>query len=340
MNRDFDFLQVNKAYSEADGRDPSFFEGKNHFALYPDAENEAIFRHVVTSGEPYFVAARPFTYPEHPELGTTYWDWSLQPVRDGQEQVEGLLLTLVDVTARRRAEEAVESQAQELARSNEELERFAYVASHDLRAPLRAIDNLANWLTEDEGESLSEQGRTYLQKLQGRVRRMEAMVEDLLEYSRAGRVRHEPVEVDTQALVQNIVEDLSPPLGFTVTADESLPRFTAERVPLETVLRNLIGNAIKHHEQPSEGMVTVRAVQRGRWIEFVVADNGQGIEGQYQERIFHLFQTLKPRDEVEGSGMGLAVVKKIVESRGGRVWVESAAGEGAAFYFTWPQSPG
>lgn len=340
MNTEFDFLRVNQAYSEADGRDPAFFEGKNHFVLYPDAENEALFRHVVASGEPLFVAAKPFAYPEHPELGTTYWDWSLQPVRDGQERVEGLLLTLVDVTARRRAEEAVENKAQELARSNEELERFAYVASHDLRAPLRAIDNLANWLAEDEGETLSEQGHTYLQKLQGRVRRMEAMVEDLLEYSRAGRMRHEPTQVDTRALVQAIVDDLSPPRGFTVTADESLPQFTTERVPLETVLRNLIGNAVKHHEHPGEGQVTVRATQRGQWVEFTVFDNGPGIEGQYQERVFQLFQTLKPRDEVEGSGMGLAVVKKIVESRGGSVWVESALGEGAAFHFSWPQTPG
>jgi signal transduction histidine kinase len=338
MNTDFDFVRVNQAYSHAEGQDPAYFEGKNHFALYPNAENEEIFRTVAATGEPYVAAAKPFIYPGRPDL-TTYWDWSLQPVRDAFGKVEGLLLTLVDVTAGKQAEQAVQRQAAELARSNQELERFAYVASHDLRAPLRAIDNLATWIAEDEGEALSATARSYLAKLRGRVRRMETMVEDLLAYSRAGRILHEPVAVDTGALVRDVVEIVAPPPGFTVDVVDPMPVLTTERVPLETIFRNLIGNALKHHDRPEAGTITVTAARHGAWCEFVVADNGPGIDPEYHDRVFQLFQTLKPRDEVEGSGMGLAIVKKLVESRGGRIWLASASGTGAAFHFTWPAAP-
>jgi PAS domain S-box-containing protein len=340
MNTNFDFLRVNEAYSQAEGQPPSFFEGKNHFELYPDDENEAVFRGVVETGEAYIATARPFQHAYAAQTKTTtYWDWSLQPVRDAHGQMEGLLLTLIDVTARKEAEQEVERQAEELARSNEELERFAYVASHDLRAPLRAIDNLATWIAEDEGESLSESARSYLDRLHSRIQRMQKMVEDLLVYSRAGREQHRPDKVGAAVLVRDIAELLSPPPGFLITAGESLPVLTTERVPLETVLRNLIGNAVKHHDRPQEGRVSVQAIPRGQWVEFVVADNGPGIAPQFHERVFEVFQTLKPRDEVEGSGIGLAIVKKIVESRGGRIWIESTRGEGAAFHFTWPASP-
>jgi PAS domain S-box-containing protein len=351
MDTGFNFLRVNQAYSELEGQLPTYFEGKNHFALYPNAENEAIFRQVVATGEPYFVSAKPFQYPYRPELGTTYWDWSLQPVRDGHGHIEGLLLTLIDVTARQQAEQEVKRQAEELARSNEELEqsnqeleRFAYVASHDLRAPLRAIDNLATWIAEDEAGSLSDTARAYLVKMRGRVRRMETMVEDLLTYARAGRRQEDQAAlVDTAALVRDVSDLLSPPAGFVVIADGSLPALVTERIPLETIFRNLIGNAIKHHHRPAEGKVTVRTENgmggdtqdHRQWFEFVVVDNGPGIDPHFHDRIFEIYQTLKPRDQVEGSGMGLAIVKKMVETRGGKIWVQSTPGEGAAFHFTW-----
>jgi PAS domain S-box-containing protein len=336
MDPGFNFLRVNQAYSQMEKQEPAYFEGKNHFVLYPNAENETIFRQVVETSEPYSVSARPFEHAFATGVTTTYWDWSLQPVRDAQGHIEGLLLSLVDVTARKQAELAVQRQADELERSNEELERFAYVASHDLRAPLRAIDNLATWIAEDEGESLSPTARGYLNKLRSRVRRMETMVGDLLAYSRAGREQHQPAQVDTAILVHGVAEILSLPAGFVVTADPTLPSIRTERVPLETVFRNLIGNAVKHHHQPDAGQVTVRAVEHGSWVEFIVADNGPGIDSAYHDRIFDIFQTLRSRDEVEGSGMGLAIVKKIVERRGGRIWVESLPGNGARFHFTWP----
>jgi signal transduction histidine kinase len=171
---------------------------------------------------------------------------------------------------------------------------------------------------------------------------MEKLLDDLLAYSRAGRHLHEPEWVDTAALARDVGFILAPPLGFTLQIQSPMPRLFAERVPLETVLRNLIGNAIKHHTQPTTGRVTIstqeRADAEGReWVEFTVADNGPGIAPEHHERIFQIFQSLKPRDIVEGSGMGLAVVKKTVENQGGRIEVISDGLQGTAFCFTWPK---
>jgi signal transduction histidine kinase len=244
----------------------------------------------------------------------------------------------------------------ELQRSNRELDQFAYIISHDLKAPLRAIYFLAEWIEEDAKDALPPTSQEHFAKLRGRVRRMDKLLDDMLAYSRAGRQRHTPESVDTKALVQDIVELLAPPPGFRVVMEEPLPVIETERVPLETVLRNLISNAIKHHHDPAQGFVYVSArsdkgesgssgtgaadlaadSEAGERIEFTVADNGPGIEPAYHQRIFEIFSTLRSRDEVEGSGMGLTVVQKIVETRGGRIWVESALGEGATFRFTWP----
>jgi signal transduction histidine kinase len=177
----------------------------------------------------------------------------------------------------------------------------------------------------------------HLAKLQGRIKRMEALLDDLLTYSRAGRHRHAPERIEFQSLVRNVVDLLATPPGFTVTAPQAVAPFVTERVPLETVFRNLIGNAIKHHDHPATGQVTITAHDQGSVIEFAVTDNGPGIDPAFHERIFDIFQTLKPRDQVEGSGIGLTVVKKLVESRGGSIRVESALGQGATFHFTWPK---
>jgi PAS domain S-box-containing protein len=234
-------------------------------------------------------------------------------------------------------EQRVEQRTAELERSNRELDQFAYVASHDLKAPLRAINHLASWIAQDVGESLPLASQEHLQKLQARVRRMETLLNDLLAYSRAARQRH-PVEVvDINDIIADATEFVAPPAGFAVRIDRKLPILRTERTPLEIIFRNLIGNAIKHHDNPAAGVVEISARDRGEFVEFVVKDNGPGIEPVYHQRIFEMFQTLKPRDLVEGSGVGLAVVKRTVESRGGSIQVVSDVGEGAAFCFTWPK---
>ena len=225
-------------------------------------------------------------------------------------------------------------QAAELERSNKELDDFAYVASHDLKAPLRGISHLVSWINEDAGDVLPEKSRGHLVKMQSRVDRLERLLEDLLDYSRAGRVNGDVAATDTAALVRSAFFLFDPPDGFQLNVAESLPTFKTHRVPLEQVFRNLIQNAIKHHDR-ADGCIEVSSQDVGEFVEFTVSDDGPGIELQFHEKVFSMFQTLKPRDQAEGSGMGLAVVRKTIESQGGKIQIASA-GRGTTFRFTWP----
>ena len=220
-------------------------------------------------------------------------------------------------------------------RSNRELDEFAYIASHDLRSPLHGIENLVNFIREDTEEILPEPSRMHLAKLRARVKRMDTLLTDLLAYSRATRQSHQVELVDPAALLGEVVELVAPPPGFTITIAEPMPTLLTERVPLATVFRNLVSNAVKHHHR-TDGKVLISARQQIDLVKFVVADDGPGIAPVFHERIFDIFQTLKPRDQVEGSGMGLALVKKIVERFGGSVGLDSAESQGASFWFTWP----
>lgn len=277
-------------------------------------------------------------------------------IGEGAERRPARLIgTIIDITDRVQAEEALrQSEAQlrvlaetleqrvaertaELERRNQELDQFAYIASHDLKAPLRAIDNLATWISDDAGSLLPLTSQQHLELLRSRVKRMEDLLNGLLAYSRADRYLGEAEPVDIRRLVEGIIELLAPPESFTITVQPKMPVINTLRVPLETVLRNLIGNAIKHHHRP-DGRVQVSAEERGDLIEFIVKDDGPGIAEIFHGRVFMIFQTLQPRDQVEGSGMGLAIVKKTVESRGGKISLISSEGQGATFCFTWPKN--
>jgi len=210
------------------------------------------------------------------------------------------------------------------------------VASHDLKAPLRGIASLAQWIEDDLGEKLSSEGRRYLQLLQSRIQRMDALIDGLLQYSRAGRVRNRIETVDIAAVLAEVLEMLTPPAGVNIEIAENMPVFETERVPLQQVLLNLVANAIKHSGRRDTN-VRIGVRDTGDFYEFTVQDNGCGIPRQFQSRVWDIFQTLRPRDQVEGAGIGLALVKKNVEARGGRAWLESAESKGTAVYFLWPK---
>jgi two-component system sensor kinase FixL len=241
-----------------------------------------------------------------------------------------------DITERKATEEKIRHYASELERSNRELDQFAYSASHDLRSPLRAIGQMASWITEDHGKDLPEEVCRDLGLIERRVRRMQQLLDDMLEYARASRQEGELTQVDSEKLVHEIVDLLAPPPGFNVCVGP-IPTLQTQRAPLAQVLRNLIGNAIKHHDR-AVGHIEISAQNRGDRVEFVIRDDGPGIPREYHEEIFRMFSTLKPRDVLEGSGMGLAMVRKILDNRGGAIYVESAEGRGATFHFTWPKS--
>ena len=250
-----------------------------------------------------------------------------------------------DITARREAEEALRVRVEELdamtrtlERRNAELDQFAYVTSHDLKAPLRGIANLSRWIEEDLEEAISPEVAGQFDLLRGRVGRMEAMIEGILQYSRVGRAEIAPAVVDVKALLTEVIDLLDPPPGTAVTLGDAMPMLWTQRLPLQQVFQNLLSNAIKHHDKAS-GHIHVGARPSAGGHEFTVVDDGPGIAPAYQDRIWMLFQTLEAQDKVENTGVGLALVKKIVEGQGGTVGVTSEEGQGATFRFTWPQAP-
>ena len=225
-----------------------------------------------------------------------------------------------------------------LERANADLEQFAYVASHDLKAPLRAIGKLVEWIEEDLATHMSDVSCEHMRVLRGRIGRLEALLDGLLLFARTGRDETAVEWVDTQSLVREVVELLSPPDSIRIIVTDDLPSLTTARAPLQQVFQNLIGNALKHHDRDN-GVIEVAGRDRGSYIEFSVADDGPGISENYHARIFQIFQTLKRRDEVEGSGIGLAVVDKLVRSFGGNIALKSKTGErGSTFLFTWEKS--
>jgi PAS domain S-box-containing protein len=264
-------------------------------------------------------------------------DFLLALAQQGAQALERARLYEAEQQARAKLELRVQERTAELERSNRELDQFAYIASHDLKSPLRGIEHLTNFLIEDAAPLLPEASQRHLSLIRSRIKRMEALLNDLLAYARAGRHRYAPERLEPATLIRETVELLAPPPGFVVEIVEPMPVLVGERVPLELIFRNLIGNAVKHHHQPSQGRVRIHMIKQDDWVQVTVADNGPGIDPAFHARIFEIFQTLKPRDQVEGSGIGLTVVKKMVEARGGTIWVESIPGEGAIFSFTWPK---
>jgi PAS domain S-box-containing protein len=242
-----------------------------------------------------------------------------------------------DISDQKRLELAQQKLIDELARSNTDLEQFAFVASHDLKSPLRAIDSLAGWLQEDLESALTDENRKHFNLLRQRTHRMERLLEDLLAYSRAGRGDADISKIDVAQLVSEIAEMLNFPEGFSLRVVSPMPVFATAVTPLRHVLTNLIANAVKHHDQ-KVGLVEVMVRELEGYYAFTVADDGPGIPPEFHERIFGMFQTMRPRDEVEGSGIGLALVRRIVIRYGGIVTVSCGQDRGSLFTFTWPKT--
>jgi PAS domain S-box-containing protein len=260
----------------------------------------------------------------------------LNPITiDGELMV---LAAIIDVTARRNIELEKEQQRQELARSNADLEEFAYAASHDLKAPLRAIAHLVQWIGEDIAATASPETLENLKLLRGRATRLQLLLDGLLAYSRVGHTRTTVEDVDIAEVVQDIVAMLAPPPGFIVACEGTMAVIRTHRMPIRVVLENLVGNGLKHHDR-NEGRITVSMRQIDSATEFRVTDDGPGIEPRFHDRIFTIFQTLAGRDDVDSSGIGLAIVKKKVLAHGGRIWIESAPpARGSTFAFTWKEA--
>ncbi|WP_342761353.1 HAMP domain-containing sensor histidine kinase [Chamaesiphon polymorphus] len=212
-----------------------------------------------------------------------------------------------------------------------------HTVSHDLKAPLRAISNLSQWIEDDLEDRLPPENQQQLQLLRARVKRMESMIESLLLYARAGRQEARLETFDLGELLGEIIDSLAPPESFRIEIQPPLPTLKTKRLFLSQVLTNLISNAIKHH--PSEmGHLHISTIDHPNYHEFIVRDDGAGIAPEHHEKVFDIFHTLKGKDNSDSTGIGLAIVKKIVEAEEGTIRLESSLGQGTIFYVTWPKS--
>jgi signal transduction histidine kinase len=225
----------------------------------------------------------------------------------------------------------------QLEKRNQELDQFAYVASHDLKAPLRAIANLSEWLEEDLQHKLDDDTRHNLNLLRGRVHRLENLINGLLAYSRVGRVSSEFQLVSVEQLLNDIIDSMVVPPEFKIEIIGEMPTLQTQLMPLQQIFSNLIDNAIKHHPR-SDGKVSISVVEQENFYEFTITDDGKGIDPKYHDKIFTIFQTLEARDNKESTGIGLSIVKKAVENQGGAIELKSQLGQGTSFRFTWKKN--
>ncbi|MDF7810074.1 ATP-binding protein [Hymenobacter sp. YC55] len=238
-------------------------------------------------------------------------------------------------TSLNRMTQTLEENFTTLENRNKELDQFAYVAAHDLKAPLRGVTTVLKWIEDELASEISQQMRQYLTMMKGRLNRLEDLINGLLAYARAGRASQAEEQVNVDQLVSEIAE-MVVPAGFQVVRPDPLPTFLTNRLSLEQVFTNLIGNAVKYHHKPT-GTITIGCRDIGRCYEFRVQDDGPGIAPEYHEKIFLIFQTLRDRHTAESTGIGLSIVKKIIDEQKGTIHVESTVGQGATFVFTWPK---
>jgi PAS domain S-box-containing protein len=339
QDEEFRLTFMSGRFVERTGIDPAPYIGRRRWDQpAPNVSEAAWERHraQLERHEPFF----DFEMERHGPDGNSVWlSVSGQPVFDEERRFRGYRGVGTDITERKRAQGILRAAYDELARSNAELQQFAYVASHDLQEPLRMIGSYTQLLERRYGDKLDSDAREFMDFIVEGATRMKQLIEDLLAYSRVGTRGKELRPVQARDALDRALANLRATIeasGAEVTHD-ALPEVSADDTQLTQLLQNLVGNAIKFRKKDEPARIHVGVESLHDEWRFTVSDNGIGIEPQYFERIFMVFQRLHTRDEYPGTGIGLAICKKVVDRHGGRIWVESAQGKGSRFIFTLPK---
>lgn len=332
------FLAVNPALAHLMGANaPEDLLGTTDFDFYPREIAQQYYdleQELLRSGHPLVNQEELHT---DPDTGARRWFLATKiPFYDQHGHIGGLVGISRDITEHKQLEEQLRERTAKLEATNKELQSFAYIVSHDLKAPLRAIAKLAQWLVEDYAGAFDAKGNEMVKLLVGRVQRMDNLINGVLEYSRIGRFAGEDERIDLNRLLPDMLDSLAPPPTVQIMIAPEFPTIVADRTRVTQVFQNLLGNAIKFMDKP-QGQIAVKWADDGACWRFSVKDNGPGIEPKHYDKIFQIFQTLHSRDEIESTGIGLAIVKKIVELYGGTIGVESEVGNGSTFWWTFPK---
>jgi PAS domain S-box-containing protein len=332
------FLRVNKTFAEILGISQEKLEGMSLFDIFPKEQAEAYWKddiNVIKSGKPKVDIIEPMPHKD----GDRYVQTDKIPYRDSNGNIIGIIGFAIDITERKQAEEVLDFTMKELERSNKELEQFAYVASHDLQEPLRMVASFTQLLEMQYKDKLDEDAIEYISFAVDGAKRMQSLISDLLAYSRVTSYAGEFEEVDLNKVIEEVLFNLEIVIeeNNAVITNETLLKISADYSQMVQVFQNIIGNALKYRSKKTPKIHISSRKEDDKWL-FSVKDNGIGIDPEYSEKIFQIFRRLHTREEYEGTGIGLAITKRIIERHGGKIWVESEPGKGSTFYFTIPKN--
>lgn len=335
IDRDYYIARTNKEYALRKQKSVNGLTGKKCYEILYKRNavcDDCIVEKTFKSSDPC-VKEKQLTLAD----GTETWEEIYTyPIFNKRDVVTHVIEYTRDVTERKLAERRQQQLLSDIEHVNHELKDFAYIVSHDLKAPLRSIGSLANWITADYADKFDEEGKEQMGLITLRVKRMHALIEGVLQYSRVGRIKEEKVEIDLNELLKEVIDMLAPPEHIQISVENELPVILSEKTRVRQIFQNLLSNAIKYMDK-HQGKIKVGYSDDHEYWRFSVSDNGPGIEERYFEKIFQLFQTLKPIDESESTGIGLTIVKKIIDMYGGKIWLESKPGYGTTFFFTLPK---
>ncbi|HQO86248.1 MAG TPA: ATP-binding protein [Bacteroidia bacterium] len=328
VNEGFTRITGYQFYDAKDQSMPAFLSG-------PETDKENLEKVQNSMREFKFCDSELLRYKKD---GATVWlHASITPISDNEKNSRKFIFIMSDVNERKKAEIQLNEYLSDLEKTNKELDKFAYIVSHDLKAPLRAIGNLTDWITQDSADSLSDESKENFQIIKGRVKRMEQLINAILEYSKVSKHKGTQELFSFNEIIHNAVDLAGTDSNCKIEISGTMPEYYGDKVKYQQVFMNLISNGIKHNNKEQK-KIEICCREEGKFWEFMIKDNGPGIDKRFHEKVFVIFQTLKARDEFESTGIGLSIVKKIVEEAGGSIRIESTPGEGAAFYFTVPKN--